>query len=127
MGRRPIALLLVAAAMLLTESALAGGVPVIVSVAGVRYAGSGKVQLDGRYLDGEARKGDRVFYFDASLRDGTWTIHVSTSPKPGGYPSCWVEGTAKEADGKIEAALTPDWTCAGGGAAAIEIDLPPSP
>ena len=122
-----IACLLAFAAMLLTESALAGGVPVTITVAGIRYEGSGNLQLDGRYLDGEARKGDRIFYFDASLRDDTWTIHVSTSPKPGGYPSCWVEGTARGTVGRIEAALAPDWTCAGGGSAAVEIDLPASP
>jgi hypothetical protein len=127
MRRRSIGVVLAVAAMLLSRSAVAGGVPVTVSVAGVRYAGEGKLQLDGRYLDGEARKGDRIFYFDASLRDGTWTIHVSTSPKPGGYPSCWLEGTASESGGKIETALTPDWKCAGGGAAAIEMDLPASP
>ncbi len=127
MRRLSIALALAAAAMLLTDMALAGSVPVTISVAGVRYAGEGKLQLDGRYLDGEARKGDRIFYFDASLRDGTWTIHVSTSPKPGGYPSCWVEGTARESGGKIEAALAPDWKCAGGGAAAIEVDLSTAP
>ena len=126
MRRLSIALVLAAAAMLLTDTALAGGVPVTVSVAGVHYEGEGKLQLNGRYLDGEARKGERVFYFDASLRDTVWTIHASTSPKPGGYPSCWIEGTAQESDGKIKASLTPDWTCAGG-AAAVEIDLPAAP
>ena len=127
MRRRSIALFLAFAAMLLTQGARAGDVPVTVSIAGIRYAGSGKLQLNGRYVDGEARKGDRVFYFDASLRGEVWTIHVSTSPKPGGYPSCWVEGTAKESGGKIEAALSPNWTCAGGGAAAIEIGISTAP
>jgi len=106
--------------------AVASDVPVTITVAGIRYVGAGKLQFGGRYLDGHAMRADRVFYFDASLRDGMWTIHVSTSPKPGGYPSCWAEGTGQESVGKIAVTLSANWLCAGG-ATAIEIDLPNTP
>ncbi len=108
------------------HAARAEGVSVTISVAGIRYQGEGTLQLDGRYLDGEAKRGDKIFYFDASLRDDVWTVHVSTSPKPGGYPSCWIEGTGSESGGRIAITLSAGWACAGG-AAAIEIDLPDSP
>ena len=106
--------------------AVAGDVPVNITVAGIRYVGAGKLQFGGRYLDGHATRADRVFYFDASLHDGAWTIHVSTSPKPGGYPSCWVEGRGTESGGRIAVILSANWPCAGG-ATAIEIDLPNTP
>jgi hypothetical protein len=87
----PSAVPIIASAALLLSVyphlARADGVPVTISVAGIRYQGEGTLQLDGRYLDGEAKRGDKILYFDASLRDDTWTVHISTSRKPGDYPS----------------------------------------